>query len=278
MLTPFDHALAVLLVAMFPVWGSTLGYRRLKRADPDDRPRLRLVQYGRAIAVQWLLAGALLVLWVAQRRALSPAPAGLGMMPLLTWGLGGVVLGTVIVLIYLLRVRAHIMSDDEGLAEVRRELANVEPLMPHTPREFRWFVALALTAGLCEELLYRGFLIWYFAHFMGVIPAALVATVAFGVGHSYQGVRGALKALAAGGFLSAVYLLSGSLFMPMLLHALMDLHSGHLAYVAYAREDAEREAERLRAAEVQWEGEGGTEAPPATGAPPQDEGNDAASL
>ena len=276
MLTPYDHTLAVLLVAMFPVWGSTLGYRRLKRADPDDQPRLRLVQYRRAIAVQWLLAGALLALWVTQRRAWSPAPAGLGVTPLLTWGLGGVVLGTLIVLVYLLRVRAQIMGDDEGLAEVRRELQNVEPLMPHTPREFRGFVALSLTAGLCEELLYRGFLIWYFAHFMGVIPAAAVATVAFGVGHSYQGIRGALKALAAGGFLSAVYLLSGSLFMPMLLHALMDLHSGHLAYVAYAREDAEREAERLR--QAQWEAEVAAEDTRTADAPPHDEGNDAASL
>jgi sarcosine oxidase len=47
-----------------------------------------------------------------------------------------------------------------------------------------------------------------------------------------------------GGFFAAVYFVSGSLYAPMLLHALMDLHSGHMAYVANRKEDEQREARR----------------------------------
>jgi len=248
-LTPFDHAFTIVLVALFPVWGSTLGYRRLKRADPAERPRLRLLQYRRAIAVQWLLVAALAALWVARHRPWS----ALGLVPRLTPGLGGVAFGTVIVLFYMLRERGKILRDEEGLAEVRTRLDHVQPLMPRTPIEFRWFFALSITAGVCEEALYRGYLLWYFQHGLGLIPAAAASTVAFGIGHSYQGLRGVLTTGAAGAFLAAVYLVSGSLLMPMLLHALMDLHSGHLGYVAFSREDAARaraaleaEAERVR--------------------------------
>ena len=41
-----------------------------------------------------------------------------------------------------------------------------------------------------------------------------------------------------GAFLSMIYLLSGSLFAGMLIHALMDLHTGHTLKSVYAR-DAE---------------------------------------
>jgi membrane protease YdiL (CAAX protease family) len=285
MLTLYDHALAILLVVLFPVWGSTLGYRRLRRADPSDRPRLRVIQYRRAIGVQWVLAALLAALWLTHHRA----PVELGLWPRLTFGLGGVLLGTLIVVGYMIRERGKMLADEEALAEVRRRLEHVEPMMPRTPHELRLFFALSITAGICEELLYRGYLIGYFSHGLGLIPSAVLATVAFGVGHSYQGVRGVLTTTAAGAFLAAVYLLTGSLFMSMVLHALMDVHSGHLGYVAFTARDAadaraalDREAELERKAREEaeagrFEPDRSEERATDAGARP-DEGDDAASV
>ncbi len=49
--------------------------------------------------------------------------------------------------------------------------AFVEYLLPHSRDELRWFTALSVTAGVCEELLYRGFLFWVLKAYVGVARA-----------------------------------------------------------------------------------------------------------
>jgi membrane protease YdiL (CAAX protease family) len=231
-LTAYDHALTALLAVLFPVWAGTLGFRRLRRAAPDRLPRVRLSVYRAAIALQWTLAAAVLALWTVRHRGW----AELGLEPALNGGFIGTAAGLAIVVAFTLHQRRRILTDGEGLDVVRRRLASVEVMMPRSVRELRWFFALSATAGVCEEILYRGYLIWYLQYFLGLIPAAGVAAVVFGIGHSYQGPRGVALTALIGAFLGAVYLVSGSLLVPMLIHGLMDAHSGHLAYVAYARE------------------------------------------
>lgn len=41
-------------------------------------------------------------------------------------------------------------------AHVRKLLASVESFVPHSDRDFGWFIVLSLTAGVCEEMLFRG--------------------------------------------------------------------------------------------------------------------------
>ena|SRR5437762_3288662 len=235
----FDHVLFFVLAALGPLWGATYGYRRLARTAPDDRSRIRLTVYRATIAIQWGLSAVLVGGWLVTGRPW----ATLGLAPRMTGGLLGVALGTMLVAVFIARQRREVLSDDAALAEVRERMSHLEPVLPRSAREMREFAALAVTAGICEELLYRGFMIQYLAHFTSLIAAAAIASVIFGIGHAYQRWRGVQLTTLVGGFLSAVYLISGSLVMPMLLHALMDLHSGHLAYVALQRQtqlDAER--------------------------------------
>lgn len=238
--TWFDHALFVILALVAPIWGAGFSMRRLRRAAPGDVPRVRGSVYRLAMIVQWSLALAVLGLWIATGRPWS----GLGLVPRATWGLGGIALGLVIVVIFALRQRRQILTDDESLADVRSKLAHVERLMPHTPSEMRAFYVLSVTAGVCEELLYRGFLIAYLVNWLGLFQAAGISAVIFGLGHLYQGGRGVLTTGAVGAFMAGVYLLTGSLFASMVFHALMDVHSGNLAFHAYerARLDAEARA------------------------------------
>ena len=57
-----------------------------------------------------------------------------------------------------------------------------------------------------------------------------------GTGHAYQGARGVITTGVVGAFFAVVYVLTGSLYAGMVMHALMDAHSGHLMQVAYERE------------------------------------------
>ncbi len=229
-----DHLLALVLAVLFPVRAALFGYRRLTEADPADVPRVRLWLYRQGIAIQWTLAALTLALWGWQARPWQ----ALGIVPRLTWGLAGVLAGLALVVGYVLVQRRQALADDEALAAARRQLRNLERMMPRSDQESRWFARLAVTAGVCEELLYRGYLIWYLGHWLALLPAVVVAAVVFGLGHAYQGPRGIALTTLVGLFMSAVYLLSGSLFACMLFHALMDLHAGHVARAAFAAGDA----------------------------------------
>lgn len=60
----------------------------------------------------------------------------------------------------------------------------------------------------------------------GGLPSAvlvLVAAVAFGLAHAYQGRAGIVLTGVLGGVMAALYLGTGSLLLPVLLHAAIDL-------------------------------------------------------
>jgi len=237
MLTPFDHALVLVLVVLFPLRSATFGFRRLLRTPPDQLAAMRLRVYREAIAVQWSLVAIVIALWLWQGRAWT----GLGVVPRLTPGLIGTVVGAAIVIVMIARQRKAALEDDEALDRLRQRMRHLEVMLPHERRELPAFGALSVTAGICEELLFRGYLIWYFVHWLGLIPAAILTSVLFGVGHLYQGVRGIMVTALFGAFLAAIYLVTGSLIMPMILHAAMDLHSGSLMLSAWEREADARE-------------------------------------
>src|SRR6185436_12608662 len=136
-----------------------------------------------AIVIQWSLVAALVALWLGFHRRWG----ALGLELRLTPGLTGVVLGMLLIVVLLLRQRAEVIRDREMLTALRRRMDKLEVMLPHTSDEFRRFAWLAVTAGVCEELLYRGFMIAYLSNWMDVLPAAAVSSVIFSIGHSYQG-------------------------------------------------------------------------------------------
>jgi membrane protease YdiL (CAAX protease family) len=131
-----------------------------------------------------------------------------------------------------LQLRA-VERSEELRREVRPSLGGTLVLLPRTAEEGRTFAALSLTAGLCEELLYRGWLIGWLAPFTGMPAAAVLSTAAFGAAHLYGGRSLALRATAMGAVLCALFLLSGSLWVSILLHAFVDWNMGQLAVAAF---------------------------------------------
>jgi len=99
-------------------------------------------------------------------------------------------------------------------------------LLPRTAGERRLFTLVGVTAGVCEEWLYRGFFLAVVAALAGGPPTCvlvLVAAAAFGLAHAYQGRAGIVTTGALGGVMAGLYLQTGSLLLPVLLHAAIDL-------------------------------------------------------
>src|SRR5436190_14510866 len=108
-------------------------------------------------------------------------------------------------------------------------------LIPHTRGEFRLFMPLAVTAGICVEFLFRGYLVWVLAAWIGVLPAAIASMVLFGLGHGYQGGKFGFRAFSVGVVLGVMALVTSSLLPGILLHAAIDLGSGWITYMAMSR-------------------------------------------
>jgi membrane protease YdiL (CAAX protease family) len=111
---------------------------------------------------------------------------------------------------------------------IRRHFEGLPGFLPDTAVERFGFALLSLTAGVCEEALFRGFLIRYLHEgplALPLLPALAAASLAFGLGHLYQGGRAVLSTGLAGAAFGLVFLLSGSLIPGIVLHALIDLQA-----------------------------------------------------
>jgi len=224
MLTPADVVLTLFIVTVLPL-RAWFGMRALKAAPAETLPVLRRRLWRRAILSQWLLVGLVLAVWLAARR--DPLALGLGLRP--SGGLAGVLVGLATIVSIVYRQRDSVDHDESVRARIRERLGPVERLMPRSRAEFPLFAALAVTAGICEELLFRGYLLWVADHVLPFAAAAAAQALVFGACHAYQGPRGVVLTTFAGAFLTAVVLVSGSLWPAMLVHALMDLNAGYMA-------------------------------------------------
>lgn len=109
-------------------------------------------------------------------------------------------------------------------AAMAKLLEPVSALLPTTSAE-RWLYAtLALTAGICEELVYRGFLFFYLGT-LGLPPVVIILAsgAVFGLGHFYQGWKGVVQTGLGGVAFGVLYWLFDSIVPAMILHALIDL-------------------------------------------------------
>jgi len=232
---PLDHALALVLVVFFPIRSRTFGYRRLREAPPDRIPEVRGKLYRQAMALQWTLTLATLALWAATRRPWESL--GLIFRP----GPGSLIPAAVMALVvaYIVATLPRALRDHDALMRVRRRLSGVERMLPRTAAELKAFGWLALTAGICEEVLYRGYLFWYAGHWLPQPYVLLVTALVFGIGHSYQGMRGMVTTGIAGLLLGGMYMLAGSLYLSMAVHTLTDLYSGYVGRAAMQASEGE---------------------------------------
>jgi len=107
------------------------------------------------------------------------------------------------------------------------DAASIEGYLPEGAAEIFVWILLSLSAGFCEELVYRGYLMRQLHAWTGRPWAALVLQAAlFGISHGYQGVMACAKIALFGLIFEAVALWRRSLRPGMIAHALTDIVGG----------------------------------------------------
>ncbi|GGO49947.1 CPBP family glutamic-type intramembrane protease [Streptomyces lasiicapitis] len=101
--------------------------------------------------------------------------------------------------------------------------AAIEAMLPRTAAERRLAMAAAVTDSVCSELVYRGLLIAFGVGVLGLeLPvAAALALAVYALAGWYQGGSGVLVFALFGALLTGLYLATGSLLLPVAVHAML---------------------------------------------------------
>lgn len=220
--TLFDLLLALFAVAVMPAISARNGRAMKARpAAPLARRYLLMLLRG------WLVAAAIGVLWYGTGRA----PAALGLdLPLgpggeIGLGIAALAIGFAIIVQSLL---ARLMTPERS-SRLREQMGYLK-ILPRTTLELCLFLGVSLTAGVWEELLYRGFFFWFLTPYTGLAAAVILSALVFGIGHVYQGWRGAMNAGTLGFLFALGYALTHSLWWLMAIHALVDAFGGVMTW------------------------------------------------
>jgi membrane protease YdiL (CAAX protease family) len=226
---PLDHVVVALLALLAPLLGAR-DYRWITARLAAGEAGVRVRTYRRAIVN--LLAGAVVVLalWSLSGRPLERL-VSLEWLPT-GWWTGAAWSAVLLACVLLVAQVTAVWRNEAGLSSLKKQMAPVEGYLPHTPLELKLFLAASLAAGVCEEIVYRGYLLAYFDSLVGPVGAVLASTFIFGLGHAYQGAAGIMRTGAMGLLFAGAYVATGNLIAPVLLHIVNDATSGVLAYLA----------------------------------------------
>ena len=223
------HLLEIILLLWLvgmPVY-TALTFDKHKQQLIDGR-LTRSRAYKETIFFLWIPTGVLLAtLWLTDR---SVASIGLTFSAttaeLITLAVLAVL--TIIAVISL----AGLKADAEARTKLAKEYEPLRYIMPQSKSELAWFnLGVSPTAGICEELIFRGYLIWLLTPYIGFIGAILLSSALFGLNHIYQGWGGVLKTGILGLIFALVYWASGSLVAAIILHTLVDVFAGFQSYL-----------------------------------------------
>ena len=208
-----------------------------ERRDYDRFKRMRSTVARQKVYRRWVIEGFLVLgglslatlvgAWPAVPRVLAAAQrwepiAALRDAWLTPWGWVVAIVGALLVLALLIVPVVAIRSSLEEAPAV----GDIRALLPRTRGELPYGAALSLNAGIFEELLFRlGLPALFFAVTGNAVVAFLGATVIFGLLHLYQGPLGILFSTILGVVFLGLYLVTGWILVPIVLHALIDLRS-----------------------------------------------------
>ena len=109
---------------------------------------------------------------------------------------------------------------------------NTQFMLPHRGIELTFWIALSVTAGICEETIFRGYLQRQFMALTKNAPAGILLSAAtFGAAHAYQGFRMVILIGLYGSMFGTLAYWRGSVRPGMIAHAWQDSLNGVLATV-----------------------------------------------
>lgn len=225
----------LLVIVVLLVWRAVTRERR----EYAQFKRMRATASRQKVMRRWLVesvlvfgglsAAVLLAAWAYVPMALRDAQAWLPIAASRAFffdtSLGrGFVIGAGIAAVVVLVLPVLLLRRSEA-SDVPK-LGDIGALLPRTRGELPYGAGLSVSAGVFEELMFRLALPALLFGIGASGPLAFVlATVLFGVLHLYQKWVGVLTSMVLGALFTYLYLVSGTILLPIALHVLIDLRA-----------------------------------------------------
>lgn len=119
----------------------------------------------------------------------------------------------------------------KAAAGIRKQFGPLEAILPRDGRQLFWGLIVSVFAGVFEEIAYRGYLMAYFGTWLDQWGALAASSLLFGLAHLYQGKWGVPVTALLGALFGWIYIETGSLLLPVLLHAALDISAMVTAWI-----------------------------------------------
>ncbi|WML55962.1 CPBP family intramembrane glutamic endopeptidase [Neobacillus sp. PS2-9] len=210
-----------------------INFQKFKRkVKTDDKERIKF--YKNSINSLWVPT--LFILSLVGFTDLSLEQIGLTSISLNTEILGkwviysaiivGIIFGLAI-LIFIIgyRFNSKIKNSMDKMKKEESAKNQFDVMMPVTKQEKKLWTLVSLTAGITEEIIYRGLMIFALSYLLPGLSIWFIlifSSILFGLAHTYQGVKGVVRTTLIGLWFSIVYIGIGSIIPLILFHALVD--------------------------------------------------------
>jgi membrane protease YdiL (CAAX protease family) len=207
----FGHMLVAYATLVAPL----LSYRKARQLRSADITPDKTQLYRRTVWMQAAVTASVAGLWFLG----GVSATSLGLVVPRSWWmsdcLGGAFISYFVYVVIRQRQKGQELRD-------RMRARGGAIMLPDTLGELKWFSLMCILSGVAEESLYRGFLYSYISHYLPHVKTAelvLLTSLVFGIGHAYQGWRGVASTTISGLIFGTLYVISGSLLLPAVVHS-----------------------------------------------------------
>lgn len=231
-MTLFYSLFIVCLVIYEAVYG-TFDYQKFKRKVQHD-PRARVRYYKKVMLSLWIQA--FLILGVTAigpnslhdigLKGISINTSTLGpWVTYIAFGLAGMYLISLIYYLIGYKVSKKIRNEIVNVKKSEFEKSSFKDILPKSKEDKKVWTYVSWTAGLTEELIYRGFLLFALTQLfpnLSIWAILVLASVFFGLAHTYQGYLNVIKTSVFGVIFAILYIGLGSIYPLIIVHFLID--------------------------------------------------------
>ena len=211
--------LHTVILVMLLIAGASLMYFSARHVQGTPQPN-RVSFYLTTMAWEWFLTGYVLLGVRRYGKSLVEVTGA-------RWNSGkevvrdiGIALGFWVVALMALRLTASLLRF-QGSQHTLRALA------PESPAQTMTWILLCITAGFCEETIFRGYLQKQFIAWTANVPVGVLLSAAiFGACHIYQGAKAVVLIAVYGALFGVLAQRRKSMRPGMITHALHDTASG----------------------------------------------------
>ncbi|WP_409346781.1 CPBP family intramembrane glutamic endopeptidase [Paenibacillus sp. MBLB4367] len=208
-----DHLFVILICSVFPIFT----FYQIRSLKSHSNEKLKIRMFWKMCALYWIFAIPIMLLYPI----FTAAPAdSIPFWFVIVCQVAGILLVASDFLPILL-----VSFNTELRDKLQEQFKENNFIYPETRREQLGFVFVAITVGICEEIMFRSFMYEYIKEHLslGALWSLIIASIIFALGHYIQGIGGVIVSLVLGLFLGTLYIWGGTLLAPILVHILFDL-------------------------------------------------------